>query len=102
MKKRYYALQDLFIAYFHEDWRLDSSSRGEVIHNFVSYENPERVQAVIGDLRELLTERVSEVKLHETIMSDYSLVYDPWKDGMKMRDWLQEMLQELEGATSRQ
>src|SRR5690348_2991664 len=99
MTPRYDALQEFFLSYFHPDWRLDAGSRGEVVGEFLRSESDLAAQNVINDLRELLREPVEEDRLHEMVLQDYSLCYDPWKDEITMREWLEGLVRELEAPT---
>lgn len=100
MKRRYLALQDFFLGYFHPDWQLDAASRGAVVTAFLGAESPARVAAVATDLRELLAEKVEESELHNVLLKEYSLFYDPWTDELTMTEWLEGLLKEVEAASS--
>jgi hypothetical protein len=38
---------------------------------------------------------MSEEQLHDTMLREYSLFYDPWRDGISMREWLGGLLTEM-------
>jgi hypothetical protein len=95
MTRRYWHLQDLFLAYFHEDWRLDAESRTEVVEDFLSTADHERVRGIARDLQELLQEPLDEQTLHDKVLREYSLVHDPWQEDETMRGWLEGLLREI-------
>jgi hypothetical protein len=95
MSRRFTALQDFFLGYFHPDWRLDASSRGDVVKEFLKTAEQEVVRATARDLRDLLDLSMSEEQLHDTMLREYSLFYDPWRDGISMREWLGGLLTEM-------
>jgi hypothetical protein len=41
---------------------------------------------------------MSEPQLHDLVIREYSLFYDPWFDEIGMREWLAGLLRELEEA----
>ncbi len=98
MKRRYRALQEFFLAYFHPDWRLDATSRGDVVADFLRVENAPRVTAVLDDLRELLAEPATEDELHNALIHEYSLSYDPWVDKTTTREWLEGLQREMHNS----
>lgn len=98
MKRRYFAVQELFLGYFHPDWQLDADSRLEVVTHFLRAEDPSLIDQVVDELRELLQEPVSDDELHRSVDEDYSLYYDPSHENITMRAWLTGLLQELEGG----
>jgi hypothetical protein len=95
MTRRYFALQDFFLGYFHPDWQLDASDSSEVVEAFLASADPEQVKKVLIDLRELLSESRNETELHDAVLNDYSVFYDPWKENVTMRDWLEGLSKDL-------
>lgn len=51
---------------------------------------------VTEDLRELLAEPLSEAELREKVLGEYSLFYDPWREEITMREWLEGLLKEMQ------
>ena len=100
MTRRLYALQDMFLGYFHPDWTMNDASSLEVIKRFRRETNPQLIRAVIGELDELLNAPLSEEDLHNHVVNDYSLFYDPWKDELTMREWLIRVKEALLGNRS--
>jgi hypothetical protein len=98
MKRRYIALQEFVLAYFHEDWRLDANSRADVVADFLRSESVSRVTAVLDDLRELLAEPATEGELHDALIHEYSLSYDPWVDKTTTREWLEGLQREMQNS----
>ncbi|MDQ1541393.1 MAG: hypothetical protein QOH29_2119 [Actinomycetota bacterium] len=96
MRRRYEALQEFFLAYFHPDWQLDAGSWSEVVEDFVRTSDPELVDRVEADLLELVAEPTADAELHDAIVREYSLFYDPARDGLTMRAWLESLARELQ------
>ena len=86
--KRFYALQDLFLSYFHPDWMLDDSTTDLVLERFKA-DAPSEVPEVVDELDQLLAIPVTDQVLQAHVMGRYSLNYNPEHDGMTMRQWLQ-------------
>lgn len=99
MSRRYEAIQEFFLGYFYPDWRLDVQTSAEVIEAFLNTSDPGLVGRVIKDLEELLGEALSEEQLHAKILREYSLYYDPRRDDLTMRAWLEEMLPQVRRDT---
>ncbi|HEY0869226.1 MAG TPA: contact-dependent growth inhibition system immunity protein [Acidothermaceae bacterium] len=98
MTRRYFAVQEMFVLYFHEDWRLDADSRLEVATDFLATASPVLIDDVISELRELVREAMPDDEFHEMIDRDYSLSYDPSYENVTMRAWLTGLLGELEAG----
>jgi|SRR5450432_3123118 CdiI immunity protein len=98
MRRRYFAVQELFLGYFHPDWQLDADARLDVVTHFLRAADAILIDQVIDELRELVQEPVSDDELHQAIDEDYSLYYDPSYDNLTMRAWLAGLLQELESG----
>lgn len=98
MMRRYFAVQGMFVLYFHEDWRLDAGSRLEVATDFLATANPILIDDVISELRELVREPMPDDEFHKMIDRDYSLSYDPSHENVTMRAWLTGLLEELEAG----
>ena len=95
MTRRYYALQEFFLGNFHPDWQLDAADRTEAVETFLASADSEFVKGVLIDLRELLAQPLDEQQLHDSILDNYSLFYDPWKEHTTMRGWLEGLEREL-------
>lgn len=102
MTVRYGKLRSFFLTRFHEDWQEDAAPRAQVVDDFVSTENPVLVDAVISDLRSLLAEEIPEDELHEAILKQYGLSFDPWKHEISMGEWLRGLLRELLAAVGQE
>ena len=98
MNRRLYELQDLFLAYYHGDWGSDIDWPDGVAREVVRTSGPDEIRPVVADLRELLDRPMTDGELHELILVEYDLNYDPWRDGIPMRTWLQGLLDQLEAA----
>ena len=102
MSPRYFAVQELFLSYFHPDWQLDADSRLEVATDFLDTGDPILIDQVIKELRELVREPMADDEFHQTIDEDYSLYYDPSHEDVTMRAWLTGLLGELEAGRNKQ
>lgn len=77
--KRFYALQDMFGSYFHEDWRLDHPSTAAVIRRD-AHDYPGRIPKVIAEIDELVALDASDEMLFDHLLHRYHLAYDPASD----------------------
>jgi hypothetical protein len=102
VKRRYFAVQELFLSYFHPDWQLDADSRLEVATDFLDTADPILIDQVIEELKELVQEPMSDDEFHQTVDEDYSLYYDPSHENVTMRAWLTGLLAELEAGRNKQ
>ncbi len=102
MIRRYWALQDFFLGYFYPDWHDEGQSRADIVRSFVQVAPPELLLSVRTDLRDLLAEPLSEKSLHDSVLNDYSLFYDPWRDEITMREWLAGLGRDMDVAASAQ
>lgn len=98
---RYLNLQSLFLDYFHPDWALDAS-RADVAREYVRTTQRAVVATTLRELNSLLSEASSEQELHERVLRDYSLFYDPWRDEIGMREWLSGLAGEIASARERE
>jgi hypothetical protein len=98
MTARYFAVQDFFLCYFHQDWQLDADSRFEVVVEYLGVADPVVIDNVITELRELVQEPMPDDAFHEMIDRDYWLSYDPSHENVTMRAWLKGLLDELEAG----
>jgi hypothetical protein len=87
--KRFYALQDMFGAYFHEDWRLDDPSTAAVRR--YAHDYPGRIPKVIAEIYELVALDASDEMLFDHLLHRYHLAYDPASDGLTIRQWLRQV-----------
>jgi hypothetical protein len=99
---RYGDLRKFFLTRFHEDWQLDAGSRADVVDDFVSTESPVFIEAVVADLRSLLAEDIPEDDLHQSILREYGLSFDPWKHEISTDEWLRGLLRELNAAVGQE
>lgn len=89
---RYYALQDFFATYFHQDWDLDDPTTLDVVRRYCRESNSEAVGRVVDDIRDLFGQKLDENELHSLVLREYSISYDPWGDELRMREWLHQVL----------
>jgi len=102
MRRRYFAVQELFLNYFHEDWHLDADSRLDVVTEFLAVASIPLIDSVITELKELVQEPMADDEFHEMIDRDYWLSYDPSHENVTMRAWLTGLLAELEAGRNKQ
>ena len=96
----YSALDDFIGSYFHQDWRLDHTSRAEVASLLVRT-RPELARSVTQDLQALLAENRTDEQLRDILLAQYHLYYDPWGDEISMREWLSGLFKEIGEALER-
>jgi hypothetical protein len=101
MTARYFAVQEMFLGYFHQDWQLDADSRHEVVTDFLETASPVLIENVVSELRELVQEPMSDDEFHEMIDRDYWLSYDPSHENVTMRAWLEGLLAELQAGRAK-
>ena len=97
--KRFYAVQEFFLTYFHPDWRLDDQSPDAVLARF-RRDAAESVTSLVGELDELTALPVPDNVLRDHVLRRYDLNYDPQLDGLTMRQWLQHVGAMLTGSAS--
>lgn len=85
----YPTLENFFSAYFHQDWAMEHGTADEVIAYYRRSESPEQLSRVHGEAKELLGEDLGEAALAARITALGS-EYDPTRDGMTWRGWLQQ------------
>jgi hypothetical protein len=95
--KRFYAVQDFFLSYFHEDWKLDDPSADAVLERF-KRDTSESVPTLVAELEELSALPVPENVLRDHVLRRYDLSYDPQMDGLTMRQWLKHVNTRLRGS----
>lgn len=95
MSRRYLELQELFLNYFHPDWQLESTSRLAAVRKYLRTAQPDAVRVLIEEIHALLAAPLSEEQLHELLLSEYSLNYDPWNDEITTREWLSGLAKDL-------
>lgn len=87
--KRFCAVQDLFLSYFHADWRLDDSSPDDVLRHFASHD-PKAAQQVVAEIDEIIDLDAPEDTVRTHMLARYDLHYDPSVDGLTMRQSLRQ------------
>lgn len=95
-RARLFALQEFMLTYFHQDWKLDDPTTADVARRFRRESEADFKAKVIADIRELLNRPLSEEELHEYLLTEYTVAYDPWRDEMTTREWLEGLLREVE------
>lgn len=87
--KRFYAVQDFFLSYFHPDWRVDGSSPDDVLRHFASHDR-KGAQQVAAEIDEIIDLDDPEDTIRAFVLARYALHYDPSVDGLTMRQWLRQ------------
>jgi hypothetical protein len=98
VSQQHSALKNFFGSYFHQDWQLDFPSRGAAVEDFLRTAGPGKPQAVARDLRDLLDQNLTEEQLHTLVLDEYSRFFDPWQHEIRMREWMEGLLRELEAG----
>jgi len=98
MSSRYYTLMNVLGGYFHQDWKLEAASPEAVIQHILEDVPHETIAEAASELRGLLRETMDENALEAFMMNPLGVCYDPGADGKSMRQWLEEVLEQLETA----
>ena len=98
MNERFGAFRGFVLSYLHEDWRLEDPDKTAVASRFVRTADAARRAAVVRDIDGLLSLPGDENPLHDLVLYDYHLSYDPYDDGLTMRDWLTRTRDEIAKA----
>lgn len=89
------ALDDLLLAWFHQDWQLDDQDSDEVLGR-VRDTDPDLASAAVREIDRLLSDEVaSDAQLESLLHIDY--VPDPRK-GLSTQEWLAHARRVLEGG----
>lgn len=94
---RLFALQEFMLTYLHQDWMHDDATTLDVARRFRRESEPSFRAAVVDDIRGLLRRDLPEDALHEHLPHKYSVAYDPWRDEITTREWLTQLLREIQG-----
>ncbi len=89
----YRHLQQLFGAWFHQDWALEAPDWQGVLRLYTD-ENPRHeVSAVVRDLEVLLAAPYSDSELEHKLINEFGCCYTPRPDigGPSWRQWLIEL-----------
>lgn len=97
---RLFALQEFCLTYLHQDWRLDDPTTADVARRFRRETEPEFKAKLVADIRDLLSRPLPEGQLHEYLLDEYSISYDPWQDDITTRAWLESLLTEIDPSNN--
>ncbi len=81
-------LDNFLAAYFHQDWTLDHDTPEAVVADYVRGESEATVAQLRGELDRLLAADPQEAGLAALLRAS-GCEYDPARDGIGYRDWLQ-------------
>lgn len=81
-------LDNFLAAYFHQDWVLDHDTPAAVVDDYRSGESDATVERLRGELDALLARDPDEAELAALLRAS-GCEYDPARDGVGYRDWLQ-------------
>lgn len=83
-------LDNFLAAYFHQDWVLDHDTPEAVVADYVRGESEATVVQLRDELDRLLAGNPQEAEL-AALLRACGCEYDPSRDGIGYRDWLQAM-----------
>jgi CdiI immunity protein len=93
MKTAYPNLDQLFGAYFNQDWKMDAPTVEAVLERYLNDGPVEDVAKALSELKSLLT--LPEDKIEKTLDLMHCYYY-PLGDGRTYREWLNQVADRLE------
>ncbi|MCD9032256.1 hypothetical protein LDO32_11025 [Luteimonas sp. Y-2-2-4F] len=90
----YPTLENLFAAYFHQDWAAEHATADAVIDYYRGAESADQVEAAREELDRLLAQDYDEHALAQ-LARGLGSEYDPTREGRSWRDWLESLRQRL-------
>ena len=87
LSTEYPSLEQLFGAYFHQDWRDEFESPGEAISAFQSDETEKMVSDAKRELDVIMDFALDEISL-TNLVTDLGCYYNPSGDGATYSDWI--------------
>jgi CdiI immunity protein len=93
---RYPTLSQLFGAYFHEDWQDFHSDWQSVVKEFAKYYSPE---SGTRELDQIIQSKMIEAEIEDLLDHGFSAGILPRVIGLGNREWLQQLRDELQGAS---
>ena len=96
-------LNQLFGAYFHEDWHLDDPDWPETVQRYVRDTDNATVRSACAELRAFLMEPLPEAVLAQRLYSELGCYYNaaPETGWHSTRQWLEAVLSLLQAGTPR-
>jgi hypothetical protein len=88
---------ELFGAYFHQDWSMDAKDWKGIVRAFISDSTADEVASTISELQALLHDVESEEEIERLLYTEFGCYYTPRPDlgGLSVRKWLEEVCEEL-------
>lgn len=90
----YPTLENLFAAYFHQDWAMEHATPDAVVDHYRRSEAPAQVAAARSDLERLLSRGYDEPALGRAVR-DLGSEYDPTREGGTWQAWLERIGERL-------
>jgi hypothetical protein len=98
-EKRYPELEQLFGAYFHQDWDLEGPDDQAILARYLEESSETDLQQAIAELQRLLDEPMEENELGDFLLRELGSYYYPMAEGKSYREWLEEVLSVLQAAS---
>ena len=86
-------------GYFHQDWRVESTSAAGVVSHFVHNEPTNVLRALVAELDALLGAGLNEREL-SAVLESAGAALDPSAEGMSTAHWLAWVREQLRSAIS--
>ncbi len=86
-------------GYFNEDWSLDDATWQAVVSRYLVSEPSDSVAAAAAQLKALLATEADDSQLERTVLREHGCCFNPASVGVKMREWLKDVLRMLEGRS---
>ncbi|GAA4714450.1 contact-dependent growth inhibition system immunity protein [Promicromonospora umidemergens] len=90
-------LRYLGSTYFHADYDLEASAPIEVVRKFRASEGEGTISGLRREIVGLLAQMSDDAVLDAAWLTAAGAAYDPRRDGVTTRDWLESILSVLDG-----
>lgn len=82
-------------TYFHEDWDLDHPNADDAIDLYLQGACVDERREISQEIGQLLESSLSEAELEEIWQNTWYVEYEPIKDDLTYRQWLEHLLKRL-------
>lgn len=96
IKNKYPNLDDLFGAYFNQDWEDDYDTPEAVISRFAWDGDKKGIEDAISELKGLLKEEHTNQEWYKLIADDFGCCYALRSQGIDPTEWLKKVQTQLE------
>ncbi len=99
--KDFYALDQFFSSYFHQDWKDDYDWNQkeplfeDVVRHYKTEDTKEGIKKTVEELTAFLQSDLSNEEIHRIVEEDFSSWYTPRSRGMNKRQFLEKVLEVL-------